>query len=92
MGATSIYPIRQLYFQCDGCKAQWMLRAEPPIHDVDGFKAFTSDPKRMESCPRKCGATTCSIAFRLGEPPTDATERADPFSMFDGPRDPRKEP
>jgi hypothetical protein len=81
--AASIYPIRQLYFQCSGCKAQWMLRADPPIRNIDEFKAFTSSPEKMEPCPQNCGARTCSIAFRVpGPEASPGAGRTDPFSVF----------
>ena len=82
----SIYPIRQLYFQCDGCKAQWMLRPDPPIDSAAALKAFTSDPKKMNSCPKSCGATTCSMLFKVdtGEPVSG--EKTDPFLVFDAPK------
>jgi hypothetical protein len=83
MEATSIYPIHQIYFQCDGCKAQWMIWADPPIRNIDDFKAFMSDPGRMEPCPRNCGARTCSLAFRAG--PATSSEGADPFCAFKPP-------
>lgn len=77
----SIYPIHQLYFQCDGCKAQWMIRVDPPIKGIEDFKAFTQSPEKMKPCPMNCGGRTCSIAFRAG--PMFATRSGvDPFEMF----------
>jgi hypothetical protein len=82
MSETSIYPIRQVYFECSGCKAKWMLRIDPPITNIDEFKAFTSDPAQMESCPQNCGSRTCSLAFRISGPGAPEGGHADPFSVF----------
>lgn len=88
MSEASIYPIRQLYFQCTGCKTQWMLRADPPICNIEDLKAFTSDPNKMEPCPKNCGARTADMLFKVGTPgggerPVVSEEIVDPFSVFD---------
>lgn len=82
MSELSIYPIRQLLFECVGCKAHWMIRAEPPIQNIQELTSFTSDPTKMEGCPKRCGANKVNMAFRIPGPPT--TEPAsDPFSVFE---------
>ncbi|MFL5302729.1 MAG: hypothetical protein ACJ79R_20555 [Anaeromyxobacteraceae bacterium] len=84
MSEQSIYPIHQLYFRCDGCGAQWMLRAEPAIANIEEFKAFTSSPEKMEPCPKGCGARTCSVVFRAASPDAPpASGPHDPFEVFD---------
>lgn len=79
-GEPSIYPIHQLYFECTGCKAQWMIRATPAIDRIEDLQAFLRDPNKTEPCPKSCGSKTRSVAFRLG-PPTPGN-KVDPFSIF----------
>lgn len=82
---ASIYPIRQLYFQCRGCKAQWMVRPEPPIRNIVELMSFTGDPRCMEPCPRHCGATRVDMLFKAGtlsDAPADGP-KVDPFTLFD---------
>lgn len=82
MAELSIYPINQLLFECTGCKAHWMIRADPPIRNIQELTAFTSDPNRMEGCPKRCGATTVNMAFRVPGPVKPEGPASDPFSVF----------
>lgn len=76
--AESIYPIAQLYFQCEGCKAEWMIRPDPPILNVIALKAFTNRGD-MGPCPKTCGSRTVSMIFKASL----GTSTVDPFSLFD---------
>jgi hypothetical protein len=83
---TSIYPITQVYMRCDGCGAEWMVRPDPPIENIEGFKAFTSSGG-TGPCPKLCGSRTCSLLFKAGAP-TPGANPVDPFSLFNAPAEP----
>ena len=76
---ASIYPITQIYFRCDKCGVEWMIRPAPAISGIDDLKRFT-EQGRMGPCPKSCGGRSCSMIFKPhGTPGVD-----DPFSLFDG--------
>ncbi len=83
MPATSIYPIKQVYFECTGCKSRWMLVVDPPVKCVEDLKAYTTDPDRMTGCPKGCGSKTVNMAWRVRDPDGKPAEGADPFAVFD---------
>lgn len=56
--------IHYLHFVCDGCKAEWSLHVDPTIETAKELKAWL-DAGKMGSCPKNCGAKTCSVKFRL---------------------------
>lgn len=76
--SESIYPITQIYFRCDGCGAEWMIRPEPAIADIAALRQFT-DGGKMGPCPKGCGAKTCSMLFRAGR---GSGGVEDPFSLL----------